>query len=345
MTAKLVTGLPGSGKTALVVDWLAHTDEFRGRPLFVMGVPDLKIEHQPVPPVEDWTELRPSPEDPGLLLPYFTFPPHAVVWLDECQRVYRPRSTGSKVPPEVAAFETHRHTGIDFILTTQHPNLIDANVRKLIGSHVHVHVHMLGRDLLEWPKVHDVDSRTDRALANRTKGYKPPKRVFSLYKSAEAHTKLKRTIPKSVYVVAIALVLFLILVVVGYRALKARTEPAAAAAPGQTSSGRISGGVSGKGPAPVKSAAEYVAAHIPRIPDLPHTAPIYDAVTQPQEAPYPVGCVESKTACKCIDQQGNRYATSRDICRAFVHDGMFLAFKARPESTAAARPSSASKGS
>lgn len=83
----MVTGLPGSGKTAHVVDLLAHHDDYKGRPLFVMGIPDLQIEHNPTPPLAEWTELRPSPEDPQILLPYFTFPPGSVVVIDEAQRV------------------------------------------------------------------------------------------------------------------------------------------------------------------------------------------------------------------------------------------------------------------
>jgi zona occludens toxin len=111
----LITGNTGSGKTALCVKMMRDTPE---RPLFVMGIPELKLEHFKCPPVEEWTVLQPDPDDPSQLLPYFTFPENAIVVIDEAQRIFRPRSNGSKVPDYVAAFETRRHTGVDFVLLT-----------------------------------------------------------------------------------------------------------------------------------------------------------------------------------------------------------------------------------
>jgi len=39
--------------------------------------------------------------------------------------------------------------------------------------------------------------------------------------------------------------------------------------------------------------ADYAAAYTPRIAGLPHTAPVYDEVTKPVVAPYPVACIAS----------------------------------------------------
>jgi len=154
MSVVIVTGQPGSGKTALTVDMIANDPQFKGRPLFVMGIPDLKVPHITCPPVDEWTEYRTSPEDPSLDLAYFTFPENALVVIDEAQRVYRPRPTGTRVPPEVAAFETHRHLGVDFILLTQHPGLIDSNIRKLVGRHEPGQGSRARRPgpLLPWPR-------------------------------------------------------------------------------------------------------------------------------------------------------------------------------------------------
>jgi len=184
----LITGGPGMGKTSLAVSMML--EELNNRPLFVMGVTDLKVEHFKCPPVAEWTELRRDVDDPSLQLPYFTFPQHAVIMVDESQRIFRPRSSGSKVPNEVAAFETHRHTGVDFWLITQHPNLIDANIRRLIGRHIHIKQTALGRYLYEWPECGDPDTKTSRDIAS-SRRYQPPKKTFDLYKSAEAHTKQK----------------------------------------------------------------------------------------------------------------------------------------------------------
>lgn len=188
----IITGIPGMGKTSLLVSMMMkeQAQEGGGRPFFVMGVPDLQLDHSKCPPVKEWTELRPDPDDPDLMLPYFTFPPNAIVVIDEAQRVYRPRAAGSKVPDHVAAFETHRHTGVDFWLLTQKPMLIDANIRELCGRHIHIRPTILGRYLYEWPEFADVKSKSERDLASKRR-FKPPKQAFSQYKSSVLHVKHK----------------------------------------------------------------------------------------------------------------------------------------------------------
>jgi zona occludens toxin len=191
----LITGEPGNGKTALVVKMLTEVND---RPVFVMGIRDLQIPHEPVPPISEWTEHRPVPEDPSLTEAWFTFPPNALIVIDEAQKVYRPRASGSKVPDIVAAFETHRHTGVDFWLITQAPGLIDSNIRKLIAKHIHIRANFMGRRRYEWVGVGDPESKQSREIA-RSENYAPPKEVFGLYKSAEAHTKVRHKIPFYVY--------------------------------------------------------------------------------------------------------------------------------------------------
>ncbi|TXI36673.1 MAG: hypothetical protein E6Q51_05020 [Methylophilus methylotrophus] len=188
----IITGVPGMGKTALLVQMLLKNDKAANpRPVFVMGIPGLKIEHYKAPPVEEWTEKRPDPDDPSLLLDYFTFPPNSYLILDEAQRVYRPRAAGTKVPPYVAALETHRHTGLDIILLTQKPNLVDVNVRHLCGRHIHIRDSILGRRLYEWPEYNDTDNKANLDAATK-RAFKPPKESFDFYKSSEMHTKQPR---------------------------------------------------------------------------------------------------------------------------------------------------------
>ena len=78
----LYTGVPGSGKTLSVVAKLAKNKDFRDRPLYVDGIPDLdndKIPHLPIPDgetVQSWPDWA---------------PPGAIIVVDECQRHFRPR--------------------------------------------------------------------------------------------------------------------------------------------------------------------------------------------------------------------------------------------------------------
>jgi zona occludens toxin len=346
MSVILITGPTGGGKTALVVDMLAHTDEFKNRPLFVMGIPHLAIDHEVVPPIVDWVEHRVSPEDPSLSMPYFTFPPHSVIVLDEAQRVYRPRASTSKVPDIEAAFETHRHTGVDFILITQTPNQISAHVRRLVVRHIHVHQSSLKRELLEWatPGGGEPESRVSRELATR-RNYSPPKRVFDLYKSAEAHTKLKRRIPRTLFVTLAALVIAVVLI--GYSVNRMANKAKGNASTQSNSSENKANPASPSNnlaASTVKTTGAYLADFEPRVPGLQHTAPAYDAVTQVKQAPIPM-CYSTTKKCRCIDQQGNDYAMADHLCRQVVQHGIFLPFRDQPsvdQSQQAKQPQSVS---
>jgi hypothetical protein len=191
----IITGVPGMGKTAMLVHTLLKNEKakFDARPVFVMGVNNLLLDHSPSPPIVEWTEKRPDPNDPSVMLDYYTFPPNSILVVDEAQRVFRARSSSTKPLPHVMALETHRHTGIDIILLTQKPHLMDLNVRELCGRHVHIKNTLLGRRLFEWYEFNDVNNKSNLDAAVKRK-YSPPKEVFSLYKSAEVHTKQPRRI-------------------------------------------------------------------------------------------------------------------------------------------------------
>jgi zona occludens toxin len=73
--------------------------------------------------------------------------------------------------------------------------------------------------------------------------------------------------------------------------------------------------------------AQYVAQYQARLPDLPHTAPVYDDVTKPVKAPYPAACVASDTRCHCYTQQATRLHVSDSMCRNIVERGYFVAWQ------------------
>lgn len=326
----LVTGQPGSGKTAYVVDWLM--DQQKDRPLFCMGIPELKLDHQPVPPVSEWTEERESPEDPEIKLSYFKFPPHSIIIIDEAQRVFRPRPVGSAVPPYIAAFETHRHTGVDFVLISQAPNLMDSNLRRLIGKHVHIRVLPMGRRLYEWTEVGEPESKMSRDLA-ASRSYKLPKRVFDIYKSAEQHTKIKVSMPWYYYLLFFSVIAFVFFVWRSYRMVSGKLDQSPTDGPVASATGHSQPG--GK-TAPI---LDPVAAQKPRISGLLHTAPAYDTVTTAKAAPVPVACFiktpektndalpDKGAACGCIDQQGNAYRTQFSVCTSIATYGFFKSWE------------------
>lgn len=328
MSITLITGLPGTGKTAHAVDMIEK--EYRDRPVFQMGILDLAMDHEPVPPVAEWTEEKASPEDPEHVQFWFTFPPNSVVIIDEAQTVFRPRPVGSRVPPEVQAFETHRHLGIDFVLITQHPGLIDSNIRKLVGRHRHIRSTALGRHMFEWGETGDPESTASRSVAAKTR-YTLPKHVFGRYKSAEIHTKSKTRMPIYVYLFVACLIGF---AVAGWRvfdSMSAKVAPLASVPMTPSSS-------TGKEIKPVS--LTYAEKEHPRLADYAHTAPKYDEVTKPIDAPWPAGCMVvaawrgNPEKCRCVDQQGNRYATSDSVCRGIVKNGIFKDWGKSPSDAA-----------
>lgn len=315
----LLTGVPGSGKTSKMVFELLKES---GRPIFVMGIPDLLIPHQAVPPISDWTVLEPSPEDPTIKRPAFTFPQNSIIVIDEAQNVYRPRAAASKVPDIVAAFETHRHKGIDFYLLTQHPSLLDSNIKRLVSKHWHVHVTPFGRRLLEWSQARDPDSKGDRNDAISVP-YKPPASVFKLYKSSELHTKLKRRIPNSFLIFAFGSIFAIGLIYYGYQRISAKMNPKKTTPELVTASSVQSGAASlpaYSGPAFFVGNPE---AYVPAIPDKPETAPMFDQLRVVKTMPQIAGCIETSSSCDCFTQQQTRADISAAACKSWVHNRPF----------------------
>lgn len=208
MSVTVFTGVPGAGKTAALVDELRRLAG--SRPLYVHGLDGLKLPHEKLDP-ERW---------------HLDVPDGALIVIDEAQTVWRPRGSGSKVPAHIAELETHRHKGIDFLITTQHPGLLDSNVRALVGRHVHIrNIGLLGRHWYEWPELGSV---TQYAKAPVQRRYRLPRAAFDLYTSASIHTKQATPIPKGLVLLVVCL-----LAVVGggwymKRSMDAKLQPLAA---------------------------------------------------------------------------------------------------------------------
>jgi zona occludens toxin len=209
----LLTGAPGTGKTAALVDLLRTIGA--DRPLFVFGLNGLKLAHVPLEDPTKWMEEVPD---------------GAAIVIDEVQQVWRPRGAGKAVPDHIAALETHRHRGLDFFLTTQGPNLLDSNVRALVGRHIHLRdLGWLGRWWYEWPECAD-QCRTGWRSAPIKKRYKLPKRIFDSYTSASMHIKPIRSFPTALVVAVAALGGTGYLAWTMYGRVSSNLNPAAAAA-------------------------------------------------------------------------------------------------------------------
>ncbi|GAB1387750.1 zonular occludens toxin domain-containing protein [Melaminivora sp.] len=336
----LFTGMPGAGKTAAMLDVLRQLAA--DRPVFVHFDPaerlrpeqkllheTIKIPHQPVH-AATWHE---QVSDGGILI------------IDEAQGCWRPRGPSAKVPEAIAALETHRHAGIDIFLTTQSPRLIDANVRGLVGRHVHIRdTGWLGRWWYEWPE-------TNEGLAWKTcpvkKRYKLPRQVFDLYTSANEHYKPVRATPKTLALVGLLLACLGVLIFLIIRTFNNHAAPApkkeppsvAVAAPVQAAPDQL------PNPGITITAPDERVDFIPRLSDRPWTAPAYDHMRTVVHMPTIAGGLCIRGECACFAPDGTRLLEiSSKACSEWMATRPFNPYQSQ-QLPATARASSAGKSS
>lgn len=320
----LSTGLPGAGKTLYTLSFVKQIAERENRPVFYSGVKDLALP---------WHEIEPEK--------WYECPDGAIVLIDECQRLFRPRGNGAQVPPWVSRLETHRHQGLDLFLVTQHPMLVDANVRRLTERHFHI----ARRFGLQRATILEFQSCKDQPLAKTADAQRQlwpyPKDAFTWYKSAEVHT-VKRRLPVQVFVLVGTLLLASVAV---WTFIRSHYQDGQVILPGQkapsksepTATGLPAGSAKPSVVRPLTT-AEYVARYQPRVVGLAHTAPIYDDVAKPVRAPVPTHTVIFGGKCQAYSQQVTRLDMPDDMCRAIHDRGFFRSFDDREPATVTREP-------
>lgn len=249
----LITGTPGAGKTAYAMDLMLRQIKLdNSRKLYVHGIPNLKVPHEiivcsssscdvcPSLPkkirndsdsvvsmewgdsenfdvlndeidykkVEDWHEYAEN---------------GSIFFLDEVQNIHRVRSSGSAVPPAVAAYEVHRHRGLDFFIVTQNPSLIDGNVRALVSRHIHLTSSFARRIQYEYPTCKtDLTGTVGEGIKST---YKLPTHVFDLYKSSSLHTTVTRKKPFFYFLFPVVLLVFFGFAYTSYNKFKSKPKP------------------------------------------------------------------------------------------------------------------------
>lgn len=334
MAIELITGLPGNAKTLYTLSLVIERAARENRAVYYAGLLDFQKDDPRLKGTE-WFEIDPKTWPDAV-------PSGAIVLIDEAQEVFRSRSLGTIPGEHVTLLEKHRHKGLDFYMMTQHPSLIDPAIRKLTQTHHHM-IRVFG---MEMSTVHlwrtgvrdNCDKPGGRKDSEKTK-WAFRKDLYGLYKSADVHT-MKRSIPARVWLVVAAPVVVFALGFGVYWAL-GRTAPASPSNPAgkphmateavEAASGR-SGRVERLQFDPLQDAAEYTAKRTPRIAGLPHTAPVYDPITEPTRAPVPAACIQvgaavsGKVDCKCFTQQGTPMGVEFGMCMEFARNGYFQDF-------------------
>lgn len=319
MSTLLITGQPGAGKTLYAVSEILQKYVDAGRPIFCAGLEGLKLPYQPFPPVEEWTERRQVPDMPGTTAPFFTFPPDSVLVWDECQSIFPTRSTNSRAPDHVVAFTTHRKTGIDCILITQRPKQMDSMLQGLVNEHRHIRrIWGMSRAVIyTWDQC-SLNMSNYREATRKVWQY--PKKAFTLYTSATAHTAQISRPPLLLYLIPLLLVAAVVTGYFAYSRISAKTSGIASPV----------GLFTGSPSAPTNqnlplSSSEFWAPtqYYPADATRPESAPVYAGLVQPVTAPVVAGCIASARKCTCFTQQATSLDVPEDFCREFALNGRF----------------------
>ena len=298
----VITGTPGAGKTLYAISKLllplvgtsvTVTDEdgvtTKHPRVIYTNIRGLLIDH----------ELIDAGDKEGLKDWHLWAKPGAVIVFDEFQKAWPPRPNGSKVPVEIQALDTHRHMGVDFILITQNVVNTDRHVHGLVGRHLHVR-RMANTHLCivyEW----DHCSRQLLYAKSLTKQpWRYSKKVFKLYRSADAHTKQPRKIPGLIWFILAGLGGVAYLGPSAYARLQDRiagneSKPAAVA---QATPSTVKTNAAAS-PDEKVSSGDGVATPAPKKPVL-------------------AGCVRSPKRCSCYDESGQLYPNEPGTCETMT---------------------------
>ncbi|WP_137885736.1 zonular occludens toxin domain-containing protein [Pseudomonas sp. 2FE] len=348
----LRTGLQGNGKTLNTIKEVDQKAHAENRTVYYCNVTGFNPGHPAIK--ANWL-LFDTPEK------WFELPPNAIIVIDEAQTWFRVRPQGSKVPEYASRLEIMRKDGHELHAITQSPKLIDSHMRELCNRHIHYHRGNGGSVIKRWEfqkpeltvnanKLAFDNGESTRIMVDKT--------YFGCYESVKEGTghHFKFRPPRALLVLIGCLIVGAVL---GYRFYTHRIAPtvlgaetvepvdSAQVAPTGVSSSMIS--TVGE----VVTPQQYIDARIPRVPDVPSSAPIYDQLTKPVTYPKTF-CVASKDeslleragskmtlgyqgsrlyGCRCNTQQGTKVDISFDACMAYVEHGAFDPAKPDPSSS------------
>ncbi len=329
----LITGGPGTGKTAWLLDQLLELRKIEpNKLLFVHGVRNLRgIAHETIYCKSQLCDICRSQDIPDNAKYVEGWPlwkqSDSLIIVDEVQRIWRPRAGGAQPSDAVSGLETHRHYGVDFWLISQGPHLFDNFIRLLVGRHVHLVARWSGRTQYEWPECkQDVQSRGDAVI----RPYRLPAHVYKHYDSAEVHTKQNKRKPISFYATIFALILAAAMTVFVINRIKARVSPDTSV---DTIKQDAGSGVGGAPPSPVPSSPIYPVNKTafpdfkPRIANVMESAPAYAELIKVVVVPRLMGCISTPKVCKCYTSQGTVYPTSSQFCGEYMKGNYFNPYK------------------
>lgn len=335
----LRTGLQGNGKTLNTIKEVDEKAAREGRKVFYCNITGFKPDHPAIK--AEWVEFT-TP------LKWFELPANAIIVIDEAQTWFRVRPQGSKVPDYASRLEIMRKDGHELHCITQSPKLLDAHMRELCNQHIHYHRGNGGGVIKRWvfqkPELGVNSSKLEFENGESTR-ITIDKSYFGCYESVKEGTEhhFKFRPPKALYVLGFCALLLFAGIAKIYYSRYAQAEPVTEPATESAPSNPSGGGVVNAADVAYLTPEQYVDARIPRVPDVPSSAPLYDDLTKPVAYPRPfcvsssdqffvernkrrmvVGERDGKTyGCRCNTQQGTRIDIGFEACMAYVEQGAF----------------------
>lgn len=201
MTIKLLTAVPGGGKTSYAVWHIIKKAAEEGRTVYTIGIPKLTV-----PTIEISYEYLKTWYEQDIVdgLPVLRNIDHgSLIVVDEVQKMWP--SLGSQASKDITELSEHRHYGLDFFIMTQSPSLVHKKVLALVNPHLHIVPRWSGRMLYEWPEYRVNTAASSARRVAVAAPYKLPKESFDLYHSATQHIVHKPRLPRAVYFFALSI--------------------------------------------------------------------------------------------------------------------------------------------
>ncbi|MEL1264407.1 zonular occludens toxin domain-containing protein [Pseudoxanthomonas putridarboris] len=321
------TGQPGHGKTLHAIERLLEFKD-QGRIVYACNVRGFDYAKTGV--------LEMTPEQfrdwPNFL------PDGAVALVDEAYEhgMLPKRPPGSKVPHHVEQLAKHRHRGLDFVFVSQSPDKqCDQFVHDLIERHIHVR-RRFGTKYVTLREFDRFEAHAEKATPLVIRRKTLPKRPMGTYQSTEMDTTEVR-IPWYFWAlgVAVPLALFLMWYTFGNmnKRLGGATPPAHAATLNAGPAPHGAAATGGVGTAEPVTPDEYEKRFTPLVASMPWSAPAYDRLAPPQEAPR-IFCMSAKEgvveggdvvldSCTCLTDQGTTYPLEFQQCAHIARHGQY----------------------
>lgn len=315
---KLVTGSPGDGKTSNELWAFLNADEYKNRPKYCTPIKGFAAKDHGVTEIEHIKEWQ-------------TLPEGAVIFCDEVQD-YCGTDLGAQPPEWVKQLARHRHSGYDFICTTQSPMYLHPFARKLAKPHVHyIRPWNMKMARYTWDTVQNDPTTKSAKAQGQSVFVKPNPEVFKLYTSTVLDTHKSKPPYKLLITLGVGLMLLIggsiyaftrikhigtvepaVSVVESRAIVKAAGDPTAFSDPSSLGS--------------VKDKPVWTEQTIkPRMPGSLYSAPVYDGLTAPTDFPRVAACMSSKSrgTCNCYTQQGTSIDVPTSACYVFTQSGSF----------------------